>query len=164
MNVEEKRQLLLAQLDQSLKDLDKAAKAMAYSKQKAIAIGEKDGYNLEEQEVFEALTARFARASDIFTQRALRTLFALLQENPQTKIDAANLAEKMGIVADANTLLNVRELRNQIAHEYVRSDLIGFFMEVLHYVPELEKIIESLNNYCKRFDNSFINSPNNRMK
>ena len=151
MNVTRKRDLLTAQLNENLADLDKAMEALTYSERKCLAIGNKPVYDLEEQESFEALTARFARAADIFTQRALKTVFALLQEDVHTKLDAARLAEKLGITDDADILLNIRELRNQIAHEYVRNHLNTLFMDVLRYVPELKHIIASLKTYCQRF-------------
>ena len=75
VNIRQKRKLLAQQLKESLADLEKAAQAMAYSESKCLAIGPKDAYDLEEQEVFEALTARFARASDILTQQTLVSLF-----------------------------------------------------------------------------------------
>ena len=152
MRPTDRRKHLLAQLETSLANLDKAARAMAYSKGKCVTIGAKTEYDLEEQEVFEALTARFARAADILTQQTFKTVFALLQEDARTKLDAANLAEKLGIVEDANILLNIRELRNQIAHEYVGTHLGELFLDVLRYVPELEKVIARLKGYCQRFD------------
>ena len=152
MSLEKRRELLSAQLIESLADLEKAAQAMAYSERKALAIGSKETYDLEEQEVLEALTARFARAADILTQKTLKTVFALVQEDVRTQMDAANLAEKLGIVENADILLNIRELRNQIAHGYVRTQLNTLFMDVLRYVPELAKVIGGLERYCRRFD------------
>jgi len=151
MNLSEKRDLLSVQLKESLTDLDKALEALEYSHRKCVIIGEKPEYDLEEQESFEALTARFARAADILTQKALKTLFALLQEDIRTRIDAANFAEKIGIIESADRLLNIRELRNQIAHEYVRQNLNAIFMDVLRYVPELKTVIGNLKNYALRF-------------
>lgn len=151
MNVSKKRKLLAAQLHESLADLDKAFDALEYSRRKCTVIGEKVEYDLEEQESFEALTSRFARTADILTQKAFKTLFALLQEDVRTKIDAANFAEKIGIIENADIFLNIRELRNQIAHEYVRQNLNALFMDVLHYVPELKTVIVNLKNYTLRF-------------
>ena len=150
MAIDDRRKLLAVQLKESLADLEKAMEALNYSYKKCGKIGEKAEYDLEEQESFEALTARFARAMDILTQKAFKTLFALLQENVKTRIDAAILAEKFEIVEDADILLNVRELRNQIAHEYVRHNLNALFMDTLRYVPALKKIVDKLKNYTIR--------------
>jgi uncharacterized protein YutE (UPF0331/DUF86 family) len=123
MTFDDKRKLLLQQLEESLSTLDRSLKSLRYSFSKCSSIKKTDAYNLNEQESFEALTSRFARTSDILTQKILKTMFALIQENPKTFLDAANLLEKIEIVDHADNLLNIRELRNQIAHEYVIDDL-----------------------------------------
>ncbi len=147
MSVSKKRQLLLSQLMDNRTQLDKSMKALTYSYEKCKAIGDKDEYDLDEQESFEALTSRFARTSDILTQKLFKTLFVLLQENTKTMIDAANFLEKLEVVEKADDLLNIREIRNQIAHEYVESDLKALFFDVLRYVPEIKRIIENANAY-----------------
>ncbi len=149
MNISEKRKALKFQLDLNIKSLEKSMDALSYSYDKCRNIGEKRECSLEEQEKFEALTSRFARTSDILTQKIFKTLFILIQENVKTIIDAANLLEKLEIIEHADDLLNIRELRNQIAHEYQETELNFLFMDVLKYVPELEKIINGLKKYVK---------------
>ncbi len=150
MNISNKRKLLIAQLNEHLAFLNKSVTALEYSYDKCSAIGEKKEYNLEEQESFEALTSRFARSSDILTQKVFKTLFILLQEDVKTIIDAANFLEKLKIVDNADDLLNIREIRNQITHEYVESDLKTLFLDVLRYVPELRKIISKVKAYYQK--------------
>ena len=149
MNVSEKRRAFISQLDLNIKSLEKSIDALSYSYNKCSDIGEKKEYSLEEQEKFEALTSRFARTSDILTQKVLKTVFILIQENVKTIIDAANLLEKLEIIERADDLLNIRELRNQIAHEYQETELNSLFMDVLKYVPELKKIVDGLKKYLK---------------
>ncbi len=74
-------------------------------------------------------------------------MFILLQENIKTIIDAANFLEKLEVIENADDLLNIREIRNQIAHEYVESDIKTLFSDVLRYVPELKKIIKTVKDY-----------------
>ena len=147
MSISKKRNLLLIQLSENLMLLEKSMTALAYSYEKCDDIGEKEEYDLEEQESFEALTSRFARTSDILTQKVLKTLFILLQENIKTIIDAANFLEKLEVIEKADDLLNIREIRNQIAHEYVDSDIKALFFDVLRYVPEIKKIIKNVKAY-----------------
>jgi uncharacterized protein with HEPN domain len=147
MNISEKRKLLVAQLDENLAILDKSVIALDYSYDKCSAIGQKKEYDLEQQESFEALTSRFARTSDILTQKVFKTLFILLQENTKTIIDAANFLEKLEVIENADDLLNIREIRNQIAHEYVESDINALFLDVLRFVPDLKKIINNIKAY-----------------
>ena len=86
----------------------------------------------------------------ILTQKVLKTIFIFLQENIKTVLDAANFLEKLEVIENADDLLNIREIRNQIAHEYVESDIKNLFSDVLRYVPELKKIINNVNNYYRK--------------
>ena len=58
--------------------------------------------------------------------------------------------EKQAVLESADDLLNVRELRNQIAHEYVESDVKALFFDVLLYVPEIKKIINNVTEYYQK--------------
>ena len=147
MSISKKRKLLISQIEEYLALLDKSGVALRYSYKKCSAIKEEPEYDLEQQESFEALTSRFARTSDILTQKVFKTLFILLQEDTKTIIDAANFLEKLEIVENADDLLNIREIRNQIAHEYVEYDIKALFHDVLRYVPLLKKIIGNVKNY-----------------
>jgi uncharacterized protein with HEPN domain len=147
MSISKKRKLLISQMEEYLALLDKAVIALLYSYKKCNVLKKESEYDLEQQESFEALTSRFARTSDILTQKVFKTLFILLQEDTKTIIDAANFLEKLEIVEKADDLLNIREIRNQIAHEYVESDLRDLFLDVLRYVPELDKIISNVKAY-----------------
>lgn len=149
MKIDAKRKLLLAQLNDTLVSLERALDSLRYSFAKCSVIDETAEYDIDDQEKFEALTARFARTSDILTQKVFKTLFSLVHENPKTFIDAANLAEKIEIVETADDILNIRELRNQIAHEYIDDDLKTLFLEVLRYTPAIEKIINKTKRYIK---------------
>lgn len=147
MTISEKRKLLLLQLDEHLKALDKSLETLDYSYEKCSRIGEKDHYDLEEQESYEALTSRFARTSDILTQKILKTLYILMQEDIRSIIDGANFLEKLEVIESADDLLNIRELRNQIAHEYVDQDLPTLFSDILHHVPMLRVIITNVKKF-----------------
>ncbi len=147
MKIADKRKFLIAKLYEDLSLLDRSTEALNYSFRKCNGIGKKNFYDLEEQESFEALTSRFARTSDILTQKIIKTLFVLLQENIKTIIDTSNLMEKLEIIEQADDLINIRELRNQITHEYTEADLNALFQDVLIYVPGLKRIIVSLKDY-----------------
>jgi len=147
MRVSEKRKSYETQLSINIKSLEKSLGALLYSYKKCNALKSKATYTLDEQESLEALTARFARSADILTQKVLKSLFLILQENIRTIIDAANLLEKLEIIESADDLLNIRELRNQIAHEYQESELNELFKDVLRYTPKLQIIIDGLKKY-----------------
>ena len=128
MKTGEKRKLLLRQFKEHQTSLERSLEALRYSYSKCKKIYEKEIFDNSEQESLEALTARFARSSDLLTQKVLKTLFALIQEHPKTFLDAANLLEKIEVVDKADDFINIRELRNQIAHDYVDEDLRALFI------------------------------------
>ena len=73
----------------------------------------------------------------------------LLRESPQTFIDRANLAEKLEIISSSEGLKEIRDLRNQIVHEYLIDQLVGLFSAILEYSEELISIIRKVDLYIK---------------
>ncbi len=76
-----------------------------------------------EEECFEILTSRFARLSDLYTQKLLGLLFRILQEPDLNFIDKCRFLEKLGLIENSKVLYDIRSLRNQISHEYALEDL-----------------------------------------
>ncbi|MGD9580550.1 MAG: hypothetical protein AB7V50_04200 [Vampirovibrionia bacterium] len=147
MNLNEKREVLHIQLSENRDNLIKFLEMLLYSYNKCNKIGLNKEYDIEELESFEALTSRFARTADILTQKVYRTMLALLQEHPKTFIDMACFLEKLEIIESSESLLELRELRNQIAHEYKQADITRLFAEVMCYVPILDTCIQKVNQY-----------------
>jgi len=128
---------LLAELRKDMTELEIAVKGLKMSFEKCSSIGIKNNYNFEEQESFDSLTSKFSRTSDIYTQRILKTILLLLRENPKSFIDRANLAEKLEIISSADVLIAVRDLRNEIVHEYITAELSRIYKEVLNQYSNL---------------------------
>lgn len=133
-------ELLKKQLDSDLSYLERSMFVLAYSLEKAQSIGIKDEYKLEELDIYEALTSRYARTADILTQKIVKNLFMIMQEDAKTFIDRCNLSEKLEIVDDAQQLYDIRKLRNDIAHEYCINDISEIFKDVLDYSKVLLKV------------------------
>jgi len=90
----------------------------------------------------EALTARFARLADLLVQKLFRAQDALLLEDEGSLLDRLNRAEKRGQIESAEQWREIRELRNQIAHEYVLEDLRELFEAVFRHAPLLLDAVE----------------------
>ncbi len=73
-------------------------------------------YKEEQLIELEALTARFARMSDLLIQKIFKTIDQLDSNTPGTFRDRIMQAEKNGIVEHAQILLEIRNVRNIIAH------------------------------------------------
>jgi len=143
---DQKQELLIKLLKENFDDLLKAKEALEFSMRKCnllLPVKNKSLSN-DDLEIFEALTARFARALDILTQKALTNIFVLMAENPVSFIDKCQLAEKLGIIKNANDLIAMRRLRNEIAHEYRSIEVEQLFTSVCKNASVLCAMIEEI--------------------
>ncbi len=115
------------------------------------AIGVKTGYSPDEFDAFENLTSRYARATDLIVNKVLRSVDSAELLASGTVIDAANRAEKRGLVDSVSRLRELKDLRNEISYEYETDDLAGVFAAVLAATPDLFEIGRRVNGYCARF-------------
>jgi hypothetical protein len=146
----EKQKALLAELKIQIDALKKAVSLLSYSSDKCFKIGTKKEYSIEELEAFDALTSRFARTSDLLTQKVFGLIDAMLLEEPGTFIDKLNRAEKRGLIQSAYVFKEIRELRNLIAHEYINEDINNLFKSILKYSPILIQTVIAIEAYLER--------------
>jgi len=139
-------------LKSNLELLRRALPSFTMSLEKCRRIDLSDGVSFDKEESFDALTSKFARTSDIFTQKVLKSLALMLREDAPTFIDRMNLCEKLGILPSAEDMISVRDLRNLIAHEYVAENVLEIYREtlglsakLLEAISQAERFIENLN-------------------
>ncbi|WP_217127005.1 hypothetical protein [Hydrogenophilus thiooxidans] len=70
-------------------------------------------------ERIDAFLLRFARLQDALGDKLLPAVLRLLAEPPRAMRDRLDFAERMGWVASSDEWLVLRELRNQMVHEYL---------------------------------------------
>ena len=108
----------------------------------------KNKFDFEELNQFEALCSRFARLSDIYTQKLLKPVFILLKEDVTLFLDRVNMGEKIGFITNSEDIKRIRTLRNNIAHDYLMDDYKEIFEKVLILSPilvqEIDKIVDFL--------------------
>jgi hypothetical protein len=143
----------LSFLNEQLANLNKANATLAYSYQICSQIGAKDEYTDDEQDRFESLTSKFARLSDIILKQMLKTIDVLdLDEPTNTLRDGINRAEKKELISSAADFIEIRKLRNQIAHEYVTAPFTAIFHAVLEKTPIVFDAIDRIERYCQRYE------------
>jgi len=148
MALTERERLYLENVVEQIEAAEAAARALRYSFQRRPALKEDEAYSDAEWERWDALTARFARLADIVTQRVLRAIDRAEFLPPGgTFVDRINRAEKRGHVASAYEWKEIREIRNQIVHEYVMAHLTPLFQDVLRHIPELLATVDRLSAY-----------------
>jgi len=110
-----RRQLQRAALQEHLALVEQSAAALRHYLAKCAPLALKAEYTLDEMDHFEALSARFARTADLYTQKLLKSLFMVLGEDAVSFLDKTRLAEKLAVIDDAEDLAAIRDLRNTIA-------------------------------------------------
>ena len=102
----------------------------------------------EELDAFENLTSRYARTLDILINKVLRTIDIVELEEPGTIIDIINRSEKRGIITNAYRVRELKDLRNEIVHEYNISDLTELLAETLLAAQDVSMISARAIQYC----------------
>jgi hypothetical protein len=144
-------ELTIRLLSQNFLKLEASLHSLRRSLQKCRDIGIKEIYSFEESEAFDSLSSKFARTSDIYTQKVLRSIFFLLHEGNLSFIDLAHRAEALNIISNADDLLMVRDVRNQISHEYDDSSLNMIYSRIFDLAQSLEADIENAKLFAVKY-------------
>lgn len=125
------REIVQSVLRANRQVLDQAVPSFSKSLEKCRSLNLAEPRSFEVEESLDALTSKFARVSDIFTQKVLKSLVLLTREDAPTFVDRMNLCEKLGVISSAADLIEIRDLRNQIAHEYLSDNLTEIYGDCL---------------------------------
>ncbi len=142
---------VLAVLRENLAGMRKSVHWLKRSHEKCLSIGVKQTYSEDEFDAFENLVGRYARTIDVILSKVFRGIDAAELEDGGTMIDVVNRAEKRGIIKSANRVRELKDLRNDIVHEYETDDLRALFRSTLEAAPELFAMAETVERYCERF-------------
>lgn len=72
----------------------------------------------------EAFVGRFGRLQDTVGDKLLPLLLTALGEKPAAAIDNLDRAERLGLLNSADEWMTMRNLRNQMVHEYVEDPAV----------------------------------------
>jgi hypothetical protein len=130
--------------------LQRSLKSLEQSKEKTHQSLQQSEFSFEEMESIDSLTSKFSRTSDIYLQKVLRSIWMLLREDTVPLIDLLNRAEKLMIIVSAEELLQMRDIRNQIAHEYLPEAVPELASEVVVMTILLQKNIEQTERFLRQ--------------
>ncbi|MFC2141073.1 hypothetical protein ACFLQP_02125 [Acidobacteriota bacterium] len=139
----------IEKLFEDLEELDNALHWLKRSYGICKKIGIKEEYKEEEFDAFETLTSRFARLSDMLIQKIFRSIDKIEFEEEGTLLDVLNRTHRRGLIESIDEIREIRELRNDIVHEYVPTDLKELFEDTLKFSKLIFEIIERLKNYAQ---------------
>ncbi len=131
--------------------LDQALPSFGKSLEKCRSLDLAAPRTFEVEESLDALTSKFSRVSDIFTQKALKSLILLTREDAPTFVDRMNLCEKLGVISSAADLIEIRDLRNQIAHEYLSENLTEVYEDCMALSEKLLTEIQVAHPVIERY-------------
>jgi len=96
----------------------------------------------------EAFVGRFGRLQDTLGDKLLPMLLTALGERTAVFIDNLDRAERLGYVDSADEWMSIRNLRNQMVHEYIEDPLIlvSALQAGHNYVPTLEQVTNNMLN------------------
>ena len=130
--------------------LQRSLKSLQQSRDKTHQLFQQSELSFEELESIDSLTSKFSRTSDIYLQKVLCSIWMLLCEDTVPLIDLLNRAEKMMIIVSAEELLQMRDIRNQIAHEYLPEAVPELAKEVVVMTTLLQKNIQQTERFLRQ--------------
>ena len=145
------REIVQSVLRANREVLDQAVLSFSKSLEKCRSLNLAGPRSFEVEESLDALTSKFARVSDIFTQKVLKSLVLLTREDAPTFVDRMNLCEKLGVISSAADLIEIRDLRNQIAHEYLSDNLTEIYGDCLTLSEKLLTEIQVAHPIIERY-------------
>jgi hypothetical protein len=118
-----------------LASTDQRLFACSFSLEQANSLEE----NPDLAERVEAFVGRFGCLQDTVGDKLLPLLLAALGEKPSAAIDNLDRAERLGLLKSVDEWITMRNLRNQMVHEYVEDPaVLSNALQVGHeFVPAL---------------------------
>jgi len=143
------------QIDRVLSECDKHLARMRYAAAKMsgfMPLNAESFQRLQEDEIasIDQYLFRFAKLQDAIGERLMVLFLEYLQEpNPKGKafIDILNRLEQLGWLEDRSTWMELRKIRNSIAHQY--EDEPEFAAEGLNTIFTKAPVLEGIYNHLK---------------
>lgn len=104
----------------------------------------------DERETLEALTARYGRALDFLTQKLLRTIDRIELTDDGSVLDRVNRFKKRRVLRDDINYAQLKDLLNQIVHEYIIDETDRVVVEVLNFAPLIVEMFSKAEDYCQQ--------------
>ncbi|MCF7970153.1 MAG: hypothetical protein K9L22_03180 [Methylococcaceae bacterium] len=141
----------LAYLQELSVSLEKQLFWLNYSYQQVKDLSAPENFSIEQFNQFENLCSRYARTIDFLVRKVFRCLDDVEFENQGTLIDVVNHAHKRGLFEDIELIRQIKDIRNEIVHEYLDEALQSVFADVLITMPDLIMIACNTLEYVQRY-------------
>lgn len=139
-------------LQQCKQQLEGALKWLERSYSQCKAIESKKTFSDEEFDKLENLTSRFARVTDLLINKMYRAIDLVELKQPGSLIDTINNAEKNKLIGSIGQARTLKDIRNEIAHEYILEDQKMLFDEVMLETANLLQLSKKAIVYSEQYD------------
>lgn len=102
---------------------------------------------LDDWDQLEALSGRFGRLTDLVLYKVFRAIDRYELEETGSLLDSSNRAVKRGLIESVDALRDLKDLRNEIVHEYAIDDLNGLYEDIHAATPELLNVVTRIGEY-----------------
>jgi nucleotidyltransferase substrate binding protein (TIGR01987 family) len=135
-------------LRNALANAGKAIRLYLHSARKVAPFDLGREYGADDLEPYDALVSRFERAVEA-SLKFFRTVERFeTAESASTVRDCLGLACKRGLLEDVDAWMQMREVRNRIAHDYVPEKIKSIYdLLITTYRPLLESCLSAAENY-----------------
>jgi len=106
-----------------------------------------ESLNEEDWDQLEALSGRFARLVDLIVHKLFRALDRYEFEETISLLDSANRAVKRGLVENVDELRDLKDIRNEIVHEYSVEDVVSLHEDIYNAAPGLIALVGKIGDY-----------------
>lgn len=110
-----------------------------------------DNLSEEDIEKLETFAARFGSSVDILINKLLRSLDIVELEDVSRKLDVVIRAEKRGFVENYEELIELKNLRNELSHEYIEEVFVEKIMMNKDQSLKLFAIKDKIVLYAQKF-------------
>jgi hypothetical protein len=118
---------------------------------KSINIDLKSSLKDDEFDILETLSSRYARTIDFLVRKYWRALDEVEFETQGTLIDVVNRAEKRNFFTNIEEFREMKDIRNDIVHEYINDELNYMFIDVLKSSNKLIYIAKISYKYGEKY-------------
>jgi hypothetical protein len=101
-----------------------------------------DNLSIDDFDILETLSSRFARTLDFLVRKYWRALDSLEFENQGTLVDVVNRAEKRKFFDEIELFREMKDLRNEIVNEYLDDKLEEAFDDIREFSKILLEICQ----------------------
>lgn len=95
----------------------------------------------------EALSGRFGRLTDLVLHKLFRAMDRYEFEETGSLLDSSNRAVKRGLIESVDALRDLKDLRNEIVHEYAVDNLNALYEDIYRATPVLLNLVNRIAEY-----------------